>query len=201
MTPTDLEAMTKRLLELEAIGFDRQEILPILSAEFKRDISPSDWTALLAYAEDRMSRHDPELAAINRQFNVTLNRMAYIKGVLLGVFQHMVKNYNATLEGKVEHDPDPVTGEVYPVLAVKPLDLAAMAEKIIKLDQEELAALLTYPKHQQQVQAMLGLQQVASGTYQLSALISDDPTDDEPMDVEPVDVEAQPWSDGQAAPS
>src|SRR5690606_18932591 len=124
VTPTDLEAMTKRLLELEAIGFDRQEILPILSAGFKRDSPPSDWTALLAYAEDRMSRHDPELAAINRQFNVTLNRMAYIKGVLLGVFQHMVKNYNATLEGKVEHDPDPVTGEVYPVLAVKPLDLA-----------------------------------------------------------------------------
>ncbi|QAY18160.1 hypothetical protein [Thermus phage TSP4] len=48
----------------------------------------------------------------------------------------MLRNYNAMLEGLTEH-PD---GS--PVIPVRPSDIAAMADRIMKIDQERVTALL-----------------------------------------------------------
>jgi hypothetical protein len=140
-------ALEARILELITMGFTKAELKPVIEAEFSYALSHPEFDELFQDAKQQRERYDFDPGPIHGEYHQTLQRMNYVQGVMLNVFQLMQKNFQAAMEGRAEHDPDPETGEVYPVIAVKPLELASLGEKILKIDQDRVSAILAYPRH------------------------------------------------------
>jgi hypothetical protein len=140
-------AMVARVHELWTMGFTKQEVKPIVEAEFSHALTESEFAEVFRTAQQERRQYSFDISPVHAEYHQTLQRMQYVQGVLLNVFQSMQKNFQAAMEGRMEHDPDPDTGEVHPVIAVKPLELAAMGEKILKIDQDRVSAMLAYPRH------------------------------------------------------
>jgi hypothetical protein len=152
------EQLVARCQELQTMGFKGDELKLILEAEFTFALTYPEFQKIVQDAKARQQHFELDTRATHEGYNQTLRRMDYIQSILLSVFQNMVKNYNAASHGQVEHEPDPETGEVYPVTAVKPMDLANMGEKILKIDQERVAAMLSYPKLLESARAIAQLE-------------------------------------------
>lgn len=152
------EQLIGRCQELQTMGFKGDELKLILEAEFTFALTGAEFQRIVQDAKARAQHFELDTREANEGYNQTLRRMDYVQSILLSVFQNMVKNYNAASQGRVEHDPDPETGEVYPVTAVKPMDLANMGEKILKIDQERVSAMLSYPKHLESARALAQLE-------------------------------------------
>jgi hypothetical protein len=186
-SPARFDKLVVRTIELQAMGFTKPEIKPILEAEQAYALTPSEYDEVFKGAKAQQSAYEFETGPIHEQYNKTLQRMDYVQNVLLNAFQQMIKNYNAAQEGRMEHDPDPETGDVHPVVAVKALDLAAMGEKIIKIDQERVSAMLSYPRHVMAARAA----RVSENAARPPALeaITAQFVDDDPVDAEYDDVD------------
>ena len=150
-----LDKLAERFNQLLVMGFDQNEIRSILQMEFSYGLTDNEYKKVVALARSIQSNYNYDQGHVNQEYHHTVQRMSYVQKVLLSAFQQMIKNYNAAMEGRIEHDPDPETGEVHPVVAVRALDLATMGEKIMKIDNDRLSALLNYPKAVQAAKAAL----------------------------------------------
>lgn len=178
------DQLVGRTLELQTMGFKGQELKLILEAEFTFALTGPEFQGILRDAEQRQQHYELDARDAHAGYNQTLQRMNYVQEILLSVFQNMVKNYNAASAGKMEHDPDPETGDVYPVTAIKPLDLAVMGEKILKIDQERVAAMLSYPKLLKSAEATAQLENTPTTPKQLAAAVADLYDEDDDIDVD-----------------
>lgn len=124
-----------RVLKLYLLGFDPQEIATTLTLDTKREVKPEEVMAALAEIRSTLAVL-PSIDDIRSEVGEALERARVFQKDLLAVYQNMLRNYNAMLEGLSEH-PD---GS--PVIPVRPSDIAAMADRIMKIDQERVTALL-----------------------------------------------------------
>lgn len=191
MTDELLEQLCQRYNQLLAMGFNSAEIKPILQMEFSYALKEKEFQRVVERAQSIQAEYAYDETSVHQHFNQAVQRMTYVQQVLLSAFQQMIKNYNAGMEGKVEHDPDPDTGEVFPVVAVRPLDLAAMGEKIMKIDNDRLSAMLNYPKALQSAKAALpDTNQKPKSLAQISSqFVADDDDDILEADYEDADYE------------
>nr|6V1I_A Chain A, Small terminase protein [Oshimavirus P7426]6V1I_B Chain B, Small terminase protein [Oshimavirus P7426]6V1I_C Chain C, Small terminase protein [Oshimavirus P7426]6V1I_D Chain D, Small terminase protein [Oshimavirus P7426]6V1I_E Chain E, Small terminase protein [Oshimavirus P7426]6V1I_F Chain F, Small terminase protein [Oshimavirus P7426]6V1I_G Chain G, Small terminase protein [Oshimavirus P7426]6V1I_H Chain H, Small terminase protein [Oshimavirus P7426]6V1I_I Chain I, Small termi len=124
-----------RVLKLYLLGFDPSEIAQTLSLDAKRKVTEEEVLHVLAEARELLSAL-PSLEDIRAEVGQALERARIFQKDLLAIYQNMLRNYNAMMEGLTEH-PDGT-----PVIGVRPADIAAMADRIMKIDQERITALL-----------------------------------------------------------
>ena len=124
-----------RVLKLYLLGFDANEIAQTLTLDSKRNVTVEEVLAALAEARELLSAL-PTLEDVRAEVGQALERARIFQKDLLAIYQNMLRNYNAMMEGLTEH-PDGT-----PVVGVRPADIATMADKIMKIDQERVTALL-----------------------------------------------------------
>ena len=124
-----------RVLKLHLLGFDPSEIATTLTLDTKRNVSVEEVLEVLNELRSTLAVL-PSLDDIRSEVGEALERARVFQKDLLAVYQNMLRNYNAMLEGLTEH-PD---GS--PVIPVRPSDIASMADRIMKIDQERVTALL-----------------------------------------------------------
>lgn len=183
MNPELLRAFIDRGVQLQLMGFGAAERRAILTDELSFAPTDTEWDDIEQGMKTALRDFQLDEDATHTALNSYLRRSEWIQGQLLGVFNSMLRNYNAQSEGRMEHDPDPVTGVAEPVLPVKPSDIAAMGEKILKLDQDRLAATLSYPASLQKAQLAQAQQQAEAlpaggGLAALTDALWDDEDDD-----------------------
>lgn len=124
-----------RVLKLYLLGFDPKEIADTLTLDTKKPVSVEEVLDILAELRSTLAVL-PSLEDIRSEVGEALERAKVFQKDLLAVYQNMLRNYNAMLEGLREH-PDGT-----PVVPVRPSDIASMADRIMKIDQERVNALL-----------------------------------------------------------
>ncbi len=125
----------ERVLKLYLLGFDIQEIVTTLTLDTKRKVSEEEVVAALNEARELLSAL-PSIEDIRAEVGQALERAKMFQKDLLAIYQNMLRNYNAMLEGLTEHE------DGTPVIGVRPTDIAAMADRIMRIDQERVNALI-----------------------------------------------------------
>lgn len=139
MTPRQRREILERCKKLFLLGFNKDEIKPIIEVEFKLELTNLDWDLLYGEMRDGM-KFIPDVQDIKAALGETWGRSRLLQSDLLQVYQTMLRNYEAHMQGLREH-PDGT-----PVISVRPLDLAAMAEKLSKFDQERVTSMMNVSK-------------------------------------------------------
>lgn len=128
-----MSALHDRVLRLRLLGFEKAEIGPILAREFEREIPASELDEVWGRIDERLAEQ-PQVRQLKTLLGLSWARQDMMLSDLLAVYQLMVKNFNAMAEGLKEH-PDGT-----PVIAVRATELAAVADRIMKIDQERVAS-------------------------------------------------------------
>lgn len=182
-----LDDFVQRAVQLRLMGFAKQEMRGILTEELAHAPSEEEWEEIEQGLKTSLRDFTLDTDETNEDLNLFLKRSEWIQQQLLSVLNSMLRNYNAQTEGRVEHvNPD---GTVEPVLPVKPSDIATMGEKILKLDQDRLAARLSYPPSLQKAQQALAVNDadmIGGSSYAaLTEQLWDSPDElDEPYDAD-----------------
>lgn len=137
ITPALVPLMLERVKRLHLLSFNKEEIKPIIEAEYGVSITHADFNLLYEAMREELATM-PEVKAIKRKLGESWSRMDMLKTDLLTIYQTMLRNYNAWIAGKTEHDDE----DGGPVIAVKPSDIAQMAERIAKFDQDTVVSQL-----------------------------------------------------------
>ena len=170
MNPSLLESLVSRASALHLMGFTKKEIKPILESEQKMALLDAEVDQVWQQVQGKLKGFELDKDSADADLNLYLKRSDWIQSQLLVVFNNMLTNHNAMLEGKVEHDPEE-DGLVKPVIPVKALDIAAMGEKIMKIDQERLAAKLSYPKSLQAATQLLASKEALSLPHETQSVL------------------------------
>lgn len=190
MSDEQIQAFAERAIELKLMGFRKNEWQEIVADQFGVIPTQEEFEQIEMTIKAALREFHVEADLANEDLNLYLRRSSWIQEQLLNIFNNMLRNYNALVEGKIEHDPDP-DGNIAPVLPVKPNEIAAMGEKILKLDQERLAAQMSYPHALQKAQHALAI--TKQEAYNLSdggyAALTDQLWDDPEEDEDPVDAD------------
>lgn len=127
--------LKQRIIKLYLLGFDAKEIATTIQLDTKRSFSEEQVIAVLHEARLEMSAM-PSIEDIRAEVGQSLERAKLMQKDLLVIYQNMLRNYNAMMEGLTEHE------DGTPVIGVRPSDIAAMADRIMKIDHERINALI-----------------------------------------------------------
>lgn len=191
ISPTLEPKLLERAKQLKLMGFRKDEVRPVLEAEHGISLTLPEyeelWKKLLA-ALGQM----PEVSDVKQEIGQAWERSKLIQSDLLAVYQLLVRNFNAYMDGQTEI-VDPVTGDVRPVIPVRANDLISVADKVLKIDQERVTSMLNSLKVIPALEAPPEEPTPAlPGHSMLATLIDeeDDPDDEEEAE-EPLDADFQ----------
>lgn len=139
MNPADRQRAIERLKKLHLLGFKKDEQKGIIEMEFATKLTLLEFDELWTEMHAGMSAM-PELADLKRDLGQTWARAEMLQNDLLGIYSGMLRNYNAAQTGAREHD------DGTPVIAVRPTEIVAVADKIMKIDQERVVSRMNAAK-------------------------------------------------------
>lgn len=140
LNPADHARAVERTRKLHLLGFTKDEQKAIIETELKTVITHLEFEDIYQEMRGELSVM-PELTDIKHALGETWSRASLLQNDLLGVYQQMLRNFNAHMRGLREHEDDGT-----PVIAVRPSEIAAMADRISKFDQERTTSMMNAAK-------------------------------------------------------
>lgn len=131
MNPGDVPRAIDRLRKLHLLGFKKSEQHTILESEFSCKLTALEFEKLYSEMDAGLGEL-PEMADLRRDLGQTWARAEMLQNDLLEIYSGMRRNYNAAQMGVREHD------DGTPVINVRPTEIVAVADKIMKIDQERV---------------------------------------------------------------
>lgn len=119
----------RRVKRMLLMGFSNVEMLPSLERGISFPVTLSDVDDCVDYIHAEWDTR-PETKEVRLAENELWQRSLMFKNDMLDLYQKMLRNAIATLEGEYTH-PDNT-----PVIPTKPAEVAAMAEKILKIERD-----------------------------------------------------------------
>lgn len=139
MNPHQRSMALERLKKLHLMGFKKEEQHSILEVEFAVKLSLLEFDTL--YSEmTALLGEMPDTAELKRDLGQTWARAEMLQNDLLGIYSGMMRNYNAAQRGEREHE------DGTPVIGVRPTEIVAVADKIMKIDQERVISRMNAAK-------------------------------------------------------
>lgn len=137
LNPTDIPRAVERLRKLHLLGFTQQEQQATIQVEFATKLTAFEFAQLHAEMKAELAVL-PELNELKYSLGETWARQDMIQNDLLGIYQQMIRNFNAQQRGLREHEDNND-----PVIAVRPTEIVSVGDKIIKIDQERAMSKIT----------------------------------------------------------
>lgn len=119
----------RRVKRMLLMGFNNVEMLPSLEQGVSFPVTLLDVDECVDYIQAEWDAR-PEAKEVRLAENELWQRSSMFKNDMLDLYQKMLRNAVATLEGEYTHPDDT------PVIATKPSEVAAMAEKILKIERD-----------------------------------------------------------------